>query len=189
MTDYALIGHRVLVVTTNYGVEQDELVIPMRVLRNGGAEVDVAAPSDERIQTLVGERHLGETVQPSHALADIDPAGYHLLLIPGGTLNADDLRQNNLALDTLRAFTSSGRPVAAICHGLWLLVEAGAVKGRTLTSYPSLRTDIENAGGNWVDQSVVNDHSASWPLITSRNPDDLGDFLGEVTSALALVRT
>jgi protease I len=107
-----------------------------------------------------------------------------MLIIPGGTLNADHLRMNEDAVSTVRSFASAGRPVAAICHGPWALVEADAVGGKTLTSYPSLRTDIRNAGGAWLDEPVMRDDAGGWTLITSRTPEDLDDFLREVESAL-----
>lgn len=108
-----------------------------------------------------------------------------MLLVPGGTLNADTLRLQNATTDIIRSFTDSGRPVAAICHGPWALVEAGVVAGKRLTSYASLRTDIRNAGGEWTDEPVVTDGSGGWTLITSRNPGDLDAFLGEIDAALA----
>lgn len=186
MTDYALTGRRVLVLTTNYGVEQDELTVPLKSLREGGAEVTVAAVKAEPVQTLVGDREPGERIDPTCTLEEANAYGYDLLLLPGGTLNADTLRRNETALDILRSFTTSGRPVAAICHGSWLLVEAGSVVGKTLTSYPSLQTDIRNAGGTWVDQSVVSDDNGGWTLITSRSPKDLDDFLGEIGTVLSM---
>lgn len=184
MAENALTGRRVLAIVTNYGVEQDELVVPLRHLREGGAEVDVAALAGEPIQTLVGDRELGETVQPTLTLSEASPSEYHMLLVPGGTLNADSLRLNDTALETVRAFASSGSPVAAICHGPWLLVESANVDGKRLTSYPSLATDIRNAGGSWVNESVVNDGAGGWTLITSRDPNDLRDFLQEIDTTL-----
>jgi protease I len=177
-------GRRILTAVTNYGVEQDELVVPVEHLRENGAEVDVAAVSGDPVQTLVGDKDPGTTVTPTVTLDAVDPAGYDLLLLPGGTLNADNLRLEQKAVETIRAFVTSGRPVAAICHGPWTLVEADAVRGKTLTSYPSLRTDLRNAGGTWVDRSVVSDATGGWTLVTSRTPKDLDDFLREVEKAL-----
>ncbi|MEV5200735.1 DJ-1/PfpI family protein [Streptomyces sp. NPDC053720] len=119
-------------------------------------------------------------------LADVDPSAYDLLLVPGGTLNADALRGQDAATGIVRSFASSGRPVAAICHGPWALVEADVVAGKKLTSYSSLKTDIRNAGGEWTDEPVVTDDAQGWTLITSRNPGDLQPFLREVESALAV---
>lgn len=112
------------------------------------------------------------------------PSAYDLLLIPGGTLNADSLRLDDKAMEIVRAFTSSGRPVAAICHGPWALVETGAVQGKRLTSYASLQTDVRNAGGEWVDEAVVTDDTGGWTLITSRDPGDLKEFLREIDATL-----
>ena len=117
--------------------------------------------------------------------ADVDPSGYDMLLIPGGTLYADSLRLDETAVGLVRSFTSTGRPVADICHGPWALVEADGVKGKALTSYASLQTHIRNAGAQWVDTSVVADDANGWLLITSRTPDDLDDFVGEIDKALA----
>lgn len=185
MADTPLAGRRVLAIVTNYGVEQDELVVPVGRLRDDGAEVRVAAVSSDEIRTLVGDKDPGETVRPDLTLADVDPTAYDLLLVPGGTLNADSLRLQDKALEIVRSFTRTGRPIAAICHGPWLLVEAGVVDGRTLTSYASVRTDIRNAGGNWVDEPVISDNTGDWVLVTSRTPDDLGPFVREAKSALA----
>ncbi|MFE9249102.1 type 1 glutamine amidotransferase domain-containing protein [Streptomyces sp. NPDC007088] len=180
-----LSGHSVLALVTNYGVEQDELVVPVEHLKKAGARVTVAAVRDEPIRTLVSDKDPGTTVRPDTTITDLDPAGYELLLIPGGTLNADTLRLDEDALGVVRAFASTGRPIAAICHGPWALVETGLVEGKTLTSYPSLRTDIRNAGAkDWVDRSVVTDTAGGYTLVTSRNPGDLDDFLGEVDKAL-----
>ncbi|WP_405591374.1 DJ-1/PfpI/YhbO family deglycase/protease [Streptomyces sp. NBC_01190] len=184
MSENDLKGRSVLAIVTNYGVEQDELVVPVEHLRKNGAMVDIAALSDEPIRTLVGDKDPGKTIEPTLTLAETDPNAYDMLLVPGGTLNADALRLNDLAIETVRTFTTSGRPVAAICHGPWALVEAGAVQGKTLTSFPSLRTDISNAGGSWRDDSVISDDAGGWRLVTSRTPHDLDDFLREVEAAL-----
>lgn len=184
MADTSLAGRRVLAIVTNYGVEQDELVVPVEQLRESGADVHVAAVSPDEIRTLVGDKDPGRTVRPDLTLADVDPTAYDLLLIPGGTLNADTLRLQDEALSILRSFTGTGRPVAAICHGPWVLVEADVVDGRTLTSYASVRTDIRNAGGTWVDEPVISDNAGDWVLVTSRTPDDLGPFVREAKAAL-----
>ncbi|MER8186124.1 type 1 glutamine amidotransferase domain-containing protein [Kitasatospora sp. NPDC094015] len=184
MTENELSDRRVLTVVTNYGVEQDELLVPVRHLREAGASVDVAAPSPDPIRTLVGDQEPGERTRPTLALADVDPAGYDLLLIPGGTLNADALRLEDAAVALVHSFAARGRPIAAICHGPWLLVEAALLKGKRLTSYASLRTDIANAGADWTDAPVVRDDTGGWPLITSRNPRDLDDFLGAIDGVL-----
>jgi len=180
-----LTGRRVLAIVTNYGVEQDELVVPARELRDAGATVVVAAQSTEPVQTLVGDKDPGESVRPDTTLGEVDAADFDLLLVPGGTINADTLRQDDTAVGLVKAFASSGRPVAAICHGPWALVEAGLVQGKELTSFPSLATDVRNAGGSWVDRSVVTDVEGGFTLVTSRTPDDLPDFVREVATAAA----
>ncbi|MFD0021314.1 type 1 glutamine amidotransferase domain-containing protein [Streptomyces sp. NPDC058382] len=185
MSDHDVSTPKVLAIVTNYGVEQDELVVPADHLRARGAEVHVAAVTLDDIGTLVGDKDPGRTLRPDLTLDGVDPAGYDLLLIPGGTLNADTLRLQRAATGIVRSFTGSGRPVAAICHGPWVLVEAGAVAGKRLTSYASLRTDIRNAGGDWADEPVVTDESGGWRLITSRDPGDLEPFVREIDSALA----
>lgn len=185
MAEKPLNGHRVLVLVTNYGVEQDELLVPLRRLTEDGADVTVAAATADPIQTLVGDKDAGETVHPTATFATVDPLAHQLLLIPGGTINADSLRLNGKAMETVKAFAASGRPIAAICHGPWALVEAGVLPGKTLTSYASLRTDIRNAGAAaWVDEPVVSDPEGGYTLVTSRTPKDLDDFLRETTKAL-----
>ncbi|MFJ4095724.1 type 1 glutamine amidotransferase domain-containing protein [Kitasatospora sp. NPDC089913] len=175
---------KALAIVTNYGVEQDELLVPVRHLRDDGVHVDIAAAEAEVVHTLVRDRKPGETVAPTHTLGEVDPADYDLLLIPGGTVNADSLRLRGEAVELVRAFSATGRPIAAICHGPWLLVEAGVVGGKRLTSYPSLRTDLANAGAEWADAPLVEDDTGGWHLVTSRNPDDLGPFTQGIDSAL-----
>ena len=126
----------------------------------------------------------GEVVEPDTTIDAVDDKDYDLLLIPGGALNADHLRMDDDALGLIKAFTSSGRPVAAICHTPWTLIEADVVDGKRLTSYASLQTDVRNAGGSWVDEEVVTDDVDGWTLVTSRTPDDLDAFLREVDNAL-----
>lgn len=184
MSETTLSGYRVLAIVTNYGVEQDELVAPVEHLRERGATVVVAAATRDAVQTLVGDKDPGRTVQPDTTFGDAG-SDFDLLLIPGGTLNADALRLEEDAVATVRAFAASGRPIAAICHGPWALAEADVVDGRTVTSYPSLRTDLRNAGATWVDQSVLIDDGGPFTLVTSRTPDDLDDFLPALEKALA----
>ena len=186
MADTDLTGHKVLAIVSNYGIEQDELKVPMQHLTDAGATVDVAAVAKDTIQTLVGDKDPGETFEPTATLDDVDPSGYDLLLIPGGTINADQLRQQAKAVEIASAFIGAGKPIAAICHGPWTLVESGSLKGKHLTSYPSLQTDVRNAGGEWSDESVVVDDSG-WTLITSRNPKDLPDFTRAIDQVLTSV--
>lgn len=178
---------KALAITTNYGVEQDELVVPIDELSQRGVEVTVAAERNEPIQTLVGDKDPGRTIDPTMTLDSVDPNDYGVLIIPGGTINADTLRLNSDAVGIVQKFAEAGRPVAAICHGPWLAVEADVVRGKSLTSYPSLQTDIRNAGAaSWVDQPVVADTTEGYILITSRNPDDLKDFVGAIADVLEL---
>lgn len=185
MAESDLSGRRILAIVTNYGVEQDELVVPVDQLREGGADVEIAAVSGGPVQTLVGDKDPGKSVDPTATIGDVDPAAYDLLLVPGGTINADQLRLDADALAVVEDFVSDGRPIAAICHGPWALVEAGVVDGRRLTSYASLQTDVRNAGGTWTDEAVVVDDSGGSTLVTSRTPKDLDDFLREIEGVLA----
>ena len=153
------------------GVEQIELLQPKQALEQAGAETHVVSPKSGNIQ---GWNHYdkGDFIPVDVPLEQANPADYDALLLPGGTVNPDQLRVNPQAVAFVKSFFEAGKPVAAICHGPWTLVEANAVKGRTITSWPSLQTDLRNAGANWVDQEVVVDRG----LVTSRNPQDLPAF-------------
>ncbi|MEU7296823.1 type 1 glutamine amidotransferase domain-containing protein [Streptomyces exfoliatus] len=182
--DGKLDGRNVLVLTTNYGTEQVELEKPIAVLREAGARVTVAAQKDEPVRTLVSDRRPGSDVAPDTTLAAATADGFDAVVVPGGTLNADRLRTDDEALRLVSAFAEAGKPVAAVCHGPWLLVDSGLARDRELTSYPSLRADLENAGGTWVDREVVVDTSGRHPLITSRRPDDIDAFAAAIVDAL-----
>lgn len=185
MTMGMLNGKRVLAIVSNYGVEQDELVVPVSTLTRHGASVTIAAIDADPIQTLVGDREPGERIQPDTTLAEVTPDDYDLLLIPGGTINADQLRQDTRAVALVRTFADTARPIAAICHGPWLLVEAGTLTAKVVTSYPSLRKDIEQSGvKQWVDESVVVNRRGTYPLITSRTPNDMNDFVDAIIAEL-----
>jgi protease I len=186
MADSPLTGRRVLAVVTNYGVEQDELVVPVEHLRDEGVDVTIAAVEAAPVQTLVGDKDPGRTLQPDATLAEVAAAEFDALLVPGGTINADTLRRDEHAVALARAFAAGGRPIAAICHGPWLLVEAGVLGGVTLTSYPSLQTDVRNAGAaQWRDEEVVTDEAGGFPLVTSRNPGDLPAFTAALDRVLS----
>jgi protease I len=175
---------RILVIATNYGVEQDEIVVPIDQLRDRGHDITVAAQQQEDIVTLVGDKDPGETVSPDTTIDAVTASDFDALVVPGGTINADTLRTDSAAVDLVTAFVAAERPVAAICHGPWLLVESGVLEGRTITSFPSLQTDVRNAGAEWVDREVqVDDTGAT--LITSRNPDDLPAFVDAVHAAVS----
>jgi len=173
-------GKKVLVISTNYGVEQDEIVVPTEQLRERGATVTVAAQDSDTIQTLVGDKDPGKTVEPDTTIAGVNAQGFDALVVPGGTINADTLRQDASAVSLVTAFVEAGKPVAAICHGPWALVEAGVLQGKTITSFASLQTDIRNAGAEWVDQEVQVDGG----FITSRTPKDLPAFVDAIETAL-----
>lgn len=173
-------GKRVAVLADNEGVEQVELTRPIEALKEAGAQVDLIAPEAGEIQAF---NHLdkGDTFTVDHSVAEVSAADYAGLVLPGGVANPDNLRTNEKAVAFARSFFEEGKPVAAICHAPWTLVEAGVVRGRTLTSWPSLRTDIENAGGEWVDEEVVVDQG----FVTSRNPDDLDAFCSKMVEEIA----
>ncbi|WP_298728406.1 type 1 glutamine amidotransferase domain-containing protein [uncultured Ferrovibrio sp.] len=165
---------RILIMATN-GVEQSELLVPRDQLRGKGAKVDVASPKAQPIRAWQID-DWGETVKPDCDLDSVNPADYAALVIPGGQINPDLLRVNQKAMGIVKSFLESGKVVAAICHGPWLLAEADALRGREVTSYKSIRKDIENAGGRWVDREVVVDKG----IVTSRSPDDLPAFVAKI---------
>jgi protease I len=173
-------GVRVAVMVANEGVEQVEMTRPVEALREAGAEVDLIAPEAGEIQAF---NHLdkGDTFRTDHTVAEVSAGDYAGLVLPGGVANPDILRTNGKAVQLARDFFDAGKPVAAICHAPWTLVEAGVVESRTLTSWPSLRTDIENAGGTWVDEEVHVDQG----FVTSRNPDDLDAFCSKMVEEIA----
>ena len=159
-------GRRIAIVVAN-GFEQVEMTDPRRALDEAGAATDLISPEKDRVK---GWQHTrwGDEFDVEVPLDEADPSDYDALLLPGGVMNPDKLRVNEKAV----RFVNSGKPVAAICHGPWTLIEAGAVKGRRVTSWPSIRTDLKNAGADWVDRKVVVDSG----LVTSRKPDDIPAF-------------
>jgi len=163
-------GCTVAVLATD-GVEQVELTEPVKALKQAGAEVHVVAPKTGSIQ---GFNHFdkADPIPVQQALDQADAARYQALMLPGGVINPDQLRLHPKAIDFVRHFVQSGKPIAAICHGPWTLIDAGGVRGRRMTSWPSLKTDLSNAGAQWVDEQVVTDNG----LVTSRKPDDIPAF-------------
>ncbi|MGH8288190.1 MAG: type 1 glutamine amidotransferase domain-containing protein [Steroidobacteraceae bacterium] len=153
------------------GFEQSELTEPRKALQQAGAETQVVSPAKDEVQ---GWKHFdkGERIKVDVPLEQADAADYDALLLPGGVANPDQLRTLPKAVQFVRSFFETGKPVAAICHGPWTLIEAGVVRGRTLTSWPSLKTDLVNAGAIWVDREVCADHG----LVTSRKPADIPAF-------------
>jgi len=165
-----LIGKKVAVLVDE-GFEQVELIKPRKALDRAGAETLVVSPQETEVRGWNMKRW-GKSVAVDIPLDTADPSQFDALLLPGGVMNPDKLRMNPKAVEFVKHFADAGKPIASICHGPWTLIEAGAVRGRTLTSWPSLQTDIRNAGGMWVDQEVVTDKG----VVTSRKPDDIGVF-------------
>lgn len=172
MTDLA--KARVAILATD-GYERSELREPLEELRAQGAHVDVVAPDGGEIRSW-DENDWGDSVPVDRKLAEARAEDYDALVLPGGQINPDRLRVEPAAVRFVRAFVEAGKPVGAICHGPWMLVEADAVRGREVTSYPSIRTDLINAGAKWRDAEVVTDEG----LVTSRNPGDLPAFIAKV---------
>ena len=161
---------RIAILASN-GFEQSELMDPRESLKTAGYAVDVVSPEAGSIRGWKG-KDWGDSVAVDVALADADAKDYDALLLPGGVINPDKLRMDPTALDFIRAFADDEKVIAAICHAPWLLVESGIAKDRDVTSWPSVRTDLENAGGRWRDEAVVEDGN----LITSRKPEDIPAF-------------
>lgn len=164
-----------ILILTADGVEQSELTVPRDELRKAGAEVTVASPGGGTIRAWK-HKDWGDTIETDTKIADVDPSDYDALVLPGGQINPDLLRIDADAMKVVQEFVESDKTVAAICHGPWLLVEADALQGRKATSYKSIRTDVVNAGAQWVDQEVVVDHG----IITSRSPQDLPAFTAKI---------
>jgi protease I len=164
-------GRRIAILTANEGVEQVEYTEPRKALEDAGATVEHIAPEKDAVQMF---NHLdkADTFQADKAVSDASAGDYDGLMLPGGVANPDNLRMHDDAVRFVRDFVNAGKPIAAICHAPWILVEADAVRGRTLASWPSLKTDIRNAGGTWVDEQVHVDQG----LVTSRKPDDIPAF-------------
>lgn len=172
-------GPQVAFLVAGEGVEQVELVEPWKAVEEAGGRPRLVSPKPGTVQAF---NHLdkADTFEVDVTVGDADPDAFDALVLPGGVANPDALRMDQDAVTFVRTFVESGRPVAAICHAAWTLIEAGVVEGRTLTSWPSLKTDVRNAGGSWVDEEVVVDGN----LITSRKPDDLKAFNARLVEAL-----
>jgi len=165
-----LTGKKVAILVVD-GFEQIELTAPREALEEAGAETDIVSPAEGKVRGW-NETKWGKKVKVDVPLEEAEPAEYDALLLPGGVMNPDKLRMNEKAVQFVKAFFDANKPVAAICHGPWTLIEAGVVKGRLLTSYQSIQTDLRNAGAEWVDEEVVVDNG----LVTSRRPDDIPAF-------------
>jgi protease I len=172
-------GKRIAFLLTD-GFEQVELTEPRKALDEAGAKTEIVSPVKGEIQGM-NHNDKGDKFKVDITLEKADPGGFDALVLPGGVMNADELRTYPDAVSFVKAFFDQGKPVAAICHAPWMLVEAKVVSGRTLTSWPSLQTDIRNAGGKWVDREVVQDGQ----LTTSRKPDDIPIFNRKVLDAFA----
>ena len=170
---------RILIVATD-GFEEWELFGPRQILQQRGADVVLASLTRDPIQATIHDDP-GKTIRPDLTVDEANADDFDALILPGGVRNPDQLRLHGNVIALIRAFAEQGKPVGAICHGPWMLVEAGVVRGRTVTSWPSLQTDIRNAGGNWVDQEVVVDQG----LVTSRKPDDLPAFNAKIVAEFA----
>jgi protease I len=168
-------GKKVAFLVANEGVEQVELTSPWDAVKDAGGEPVLVAPKTGQVQAF---NHLdkGDVFEATVATDSIQESDYAGVLLPGGVANPDQLRMDGPAVEFLRRWTEAGRPVAAICHGPWTLVEADAVRDKTLTSWPSLQTDIRNAGGQWRDEELFRCEAGDYVLVTSRKPDDLEAF-------------
>ncbi len=165
-----LSGKKVAILAAD-GFEEVELTKPRAALDAAGATTKVVSLKSGKIQGM-NHADKGDTVAVDQTLSDSKPEDFDALMIPGGLMNPDALRSSEEALEFARHFFREGKPVAAICHAPWVLIDAGVIRGRTLTSWPAIKTDVRNAGGNWVDQEVVVDNG----LVTSRKPDDIPAF-------------
>ena len=175
---------RVAFLTANSGVEQVELTTPWEAVQTAGATAVLVAPEQGKVQAFNNDVEQADTFAVDRTVAEVTPDDFDLLVLPGGTTNPDTLRTIPEAVALVKAFVEAGKPVAAICHGPWSLVEADVLDGKTLTSWPSLQTDIRNARGTWVDEEVFVCPTNGWTLITSRNPGDLGAFSAKIVEQL-----
>jgi protease I len=180
----SLNGARVAFIVSNEGIEQAELTEPWKAVEQAGGRPELLAKESGRAQ---GFNHLekADSFPVDLTTAKASAGDYAGLVLPGGVTNGDQVRMDPAAVSLVKKFLSAGKPVAAVCHGGWVMIEAGEVKGRTVTSWPSLQTDFRNAGATWVDEECHVDTAGPGPLITSRKPDDLPAFCRALVEALA----
>jgi protease I len=178
--DHILTGKKVAILATD-GFEQDELLSPLEALKNAGADAQVISPSEE--DKIKGWKNTdwGKKVKVDLPLNEARADEFDALVLPGGVMNPDHLRRDPQVLEFVKSFFEAGKPVGAICHGPWTLIDAGVVRGRKMTSYETIQTDLKNAGANWVDEEVVVDNG----LVTSRKPDDLPAFNAKLIEEIA----
>jgi protease I len=174
-------GKKIAILLAPVGTEQVEFEESKKAVESEGATVDVVGLQTGDAQTMNSDVNPGDTFTVEKTFSEVLADEYDGLVVPGGTVGADKLRGSDEAVSFVHSFFDQAKPVGVICHGPWMLVEADVVKGRTLTSYPTLRTDIRNAGGNWVDEEVVVDQG----LVTSRNPDDVPAFCAKIVEEFA----
>lgn len=176
----AKLDNKKVAILVENGFEEVEFTKPLEALKNAGAECKVISPQQGKVKAW-DKKNWGNEYDVDINLSDANPADFNCLLLPGGVMNPDYLRVNNKAVDFVKHFFAEGKPIAAICHGPWTLIETGALQGRTLTSWPSLKTDLKNAGANWIDEEVVVDSG----LVTSRKPGDLEAFCNKMIEEYA----
>ncbi len=178
-------GKKIAFLVANSGVEQAELTQPWDGLQAEGAQCVLVAPESGTVQAMNNDVEPGDTFTVDTTVADLDGSTIDALVLPGGTTNPDQLRLDEDAVALVREHVGAGKPVASICHGPWTLAEADVLRGKTMTSYPSVQTDLRNAGATWVDEESFTCPAEGWTLVTSRNPGDLEAFVDAAVEAFA----
>lgn len=174
---------KILVISTDFGTERDELVVPVDKLKGLGHDVTVATPNGEPVQTVLSDKDWDLEFPVDGKLSGYTSTDFDVIVLPGGTVNSDNARLDTEILDQLKKQAGAGRTIAAICHAPWALIDAGLAPNKNLTSYTSVRIDLENAGATWHDVPVQICNTDEWTLITSRNPGDLDPFIEAIDQA------